>query len=181
MLQALPNTALWYRLEKEGRLVGKEGNLNQTTLMNFIPTRPVEDIAREYVEAFSDLYEPSRYLDRIYRCFLMLGAPKVKAPFKMPSLIDLKALSIVVWRQGFKRQTRWKFWHHLFSIIKNNPAVWEHYLTLCAHNEHFMEYRQIVRDEIEAQLVEYLAPLTKQKTEVSEVKIKPEESLVSSH
>jgi len=181
MLQALPNTALWYRLEKEGRLVGKEGNLNQTTLMNFIPTRPVEDIAREYVEAFSDLYEPSRYLDRIYRCFLMLGAPKVKAPFKMPSLIDLKALSIVVWRQGFKRQTRWKFWHHLFSIIKNNPAVWEHYLTVCAHNEHFMEYRQIVRDEIEAQLVEYLAPLTKQKTEVSEVKIKPEESLVSSH
>jgi radical SAM superfamily enzyme YgiQ (UPF0313 family) len=164
MLQALPNTALWYRLEKEGRLVGKEGNLNQTTLMNFIPTRPVEDIAREYVEAFSDLYEPSRYLDRIYRCFLMLGAPKVKAPFKMPSLIDLKALSIVIWRQGFKRQTRWKFWHHLFSIIKNNPAVWEHYLTLCAHNEHFMEYRQIVRDEIEAQLVEYLAPLTKQKT-----------------
>jgi hypothetical protein len=86
----------------------------------------------------------------------MLGAPKVKKPFKFPELIDLKALCIVIWRQGIKRNTRWMFWHHLFSIIKRNPAVWEHYLTVCAHNEHFLEYRQIVRDEIEAQLVEFL-------------------------
>ncbi|MDB9513029.1 DUF4070 domain-containing protein [Kamptonema animale CS-326] len=157
MLQALPHTALWHRLEKEGRLRGKAGNLNQTTLMNFIPTRPLEDIAREYVEAFCDVYDPKKYLDRTYRHFLMLGAPKVKKPFKMPDLIDLRALGIVIWRQGIKRNTRWMFWHHLFSIIKRNPAVWEHYLTVCAHNEHFLEYRQIVRDEIEAQLVEYLA------------------------
>jgi hypothetical protein len=62
-----------------------------------------------------------------------------------------------VWRQGVKRKTRWKFWHHLFSILRRNPAVWDHYLTVCAHNEHFLEYRQIVRDEIEAQLAEFLA------------------------
>jgi radical SAM superfamily enzyme YgiQ (UPF0313 family) len=37
MLQALPNTALWHRLEKEGRLQGNDGNINQTTLMNFTP------------------------------------------------------------------------------------------------------------------------------------------------
>jgi radical SAM superfamily enzyme YgiQ (UPF0313 family) len=156
MLQALPNTALWHRLEKEGRLRDtKDGNINQTTLINFIPTRPLEDIAMEYVEAFWTLYEPECYLDRVYRCFLKLGAPKCHAPAKFPSWIDLRALAIVVWRQGIKRNTRWKFWHHLFSIIKNNPAVWEHYLTLCAHNEHFLEYRQIVKDEIEAQLAEF--------------------------
>jgi radical SAM superfamily enzyme YgiQ (UPF0313 family) len=156
MLQALPNTALWHRLEKEGRLLdGKDGNINQTTLMNFIPTRPLEDIAREYVEAFWQIYEPKKYLDRTYRHFLMLGAPKVKAPAKLPSLIDLRALAIVCWRQGLKRNTRWMFWHHLFSIIRRNPGVWEHYLAVCAHNEHFMEYRQIVRDEIEMQLAEF--------------------------
>jgi radical SAM superfamily enzyme YgiQ (UPF0313 family) len=155
MLQALPHTALWHRLEKEGRLRTKNGNLNQTTLMNFEPTRPVEEIAREYVDAFCALYEAHAYLDRVYRYFLKLGAPKVQAAAKLPSLVDLKALAIVVWRQGIKRSTRWKFWHHLFSMIKNNPAVWEHYLTVCAHNEHFLEYRDIVRREIEAQLAEY--------------------------
>jgi len=50
-----------------------------------------------------------------------------------------------------------KFWHHLFSILRRNPAVWDHYLTVCAHNEHFLEYSQIVRDEIEAQVAEFLA------------------------
>jgi hypothetical protein len=41
--------------------------------------------------------------------------------------------------------------------LRHNPGVWEHYLTICAHNEHFLEYRQIVRDEIEAQLAEFQA------------------------
>ena len=157
MLQALPHTALSHRLAKEGRLREKSGNLNQTTLMNFIPTRPLEDIAREYVEAFCQVYDAEKYLDRTYRHFLMLGAPTAKIPAQFPSLIELRALLTVVWRQGFKRSTRWKFWHHLFSILKRNPAVWDHYLTVCAHNEHFLEYRQIVRDEIEAQLAEFLA------------------------
>ena len=158
MLQALPNTALWHRLEKEGRLLENDKqDINQTTLLNFIPTRPIEDIAHEYIETFWKLYDPNCYLDRVYRCFLKLKEIPVKAPSKMPSFVDLKALSIVIWRQGIKRNTRWKFWHHLFSIIKENPGVWEHYLTMCAHNEHFLEYREIVKEQIEKQLAEYLA------------------------
>ncbi len=158
MLQALPNTALWHRLEKEGRMrEAQDGNINQTTLMNFIPTRPLQDIGREYIEAFCALYDPIAYLDRTYRCFLMMGKPSWKAPGKKPEWIVVKALATVIWRQGIKRETRWKFWHHLFGILKHNPAVFEHYLSTCAHNEHFLEYRQIVREQIESQLAEYLA------------------------
>ncbi len=158
MLQALPNTALWHRLIREGRLrEDTDGNINQTTLMNFLPTRPLEDIAKEYVEAFCALYDPVKYLDRTYRCFLMMGGPSWTAPSKMPEWVVVRALLIVIWRQGFKRETRWKFWHHFFSIIKRNPRAFEHYLSTCAHIEHFFEYRQIVSDEIGAQLAKYLA------------------------
>ena len=158
MLQALPHTALWHRLEKEGRLrAGKDGTINQTTLMNFVPTRPLEEIAREYVEAFGKLYEPHQYLDRIYRYFQIIGTPRANPPFQLPSWIDLRALLTVAWRQGFKRSTRWKFWHHLFGILKHNPSMAIQYLILCAHNEHFMEYRDIVRNEIETQLEEFLS------------------------
>ena len=55
MLQALPNTSLWHRLEKEGRLIEDKSvakGVNQTNLLNFRPTRPIQDIANEYVEAF---------------------------------------------------------------------------------------------------------------------------------
>jgi radical SAM superfamily enzyme YgiQ (UPF0313 family) len=155
MLQALPHTALWHRLQKEGRLVDKVGNINQTTLMNFVPTRPVEDIAQEYVEAFCQLYEPRRYLDRVHRYFLKLGPPRVHSAFRLPEPAVVRALLIVCWRQGIKRPTRWAFWHHLFHILWANPAVAEQYLAVCAHNEHFMEYRDIVRTQIEDQLAAY--------------------------
>lgn len=157
LLQALPNTALWHRLEKEGRLYGNKSDGNQFALMNFIPTRPVEEIAREYVHAFCTLYEPARFLDRVYRHFLEITPSPCQVPFRMPSLVDLRALAIIIWRQGFKRSTRWQFWRQLFSIFKRNPGVWDHYLTVCAHAEHFIEYRQIVRDQIEAQLEEFKA------------------------
>ncbi len=156
MLQALPHTALWHRLEKEGRLREKDGNINQTTLMNFVPTRPVEDIAREYIDAFRQLYEPEQYLDRVYRYFLKLGAPRVRPAFKFPEWVVVRALLLVCWRQGFKRKTRWKFWHHLLAMLIKNPAVVEQYIVLCAHNEHFLEYRDIVRDQIESQLAEFM-------------------------
>ncbi len=152
MLQALPHTALWHRLEKEGRLLGNEAGINQTTLMNFVPTRPIEQIAREYVEAFSTLYEPLTYLNRVYRYFLKMGAPRYKMEFQWPQWVDLRALLIVVWRQGLKRNTRWAFWRNLWGILRQNPAVATQYLTVCAHNEHFLEYRDIVRQEIEEQL-----------------------------
>lgn len=155
ILQALPNTALWHRLEKEGRLLGNAGDGTQQVLMNFIPTRPIEDIAREYIHAFCTLYEPSRFLDRVYRHFLRMAPSPCQAPAQLPSLPELKALAIILWRQGVKRKTRWQFWHHLFSILKQNPGVWDHYLTVCAHAEHFIEFRQLVRTQIEAQLSEF--------------------------
>lgn len=168
MLQALPDTGLWHRLEKEGRLLGKSGNINQTTLMNFVPTRPLEDIAHEYVEAFWQLYDPKTFLDRTYRHFLMLGVPKHHSPTRTPSWTNIRALLIVCWRQGFVRETRWQFWRNLFSILWHNPRHADSYLVVCAHSEHFIEYRQIVREQIEAQLVEYLATKAKRQTPLLE-------------
>jgi hypothetical protein len=86
-----------------------------------------------------------------------MGSPTFKAPGKMPSWVDIRALLTVCWRQGVVRSTRFQFWRNLLGIFKHNPKVWDRYLTVCAHNEHFLEYRQIVCDEIEAQLAEYLA------------------------
>ncbi|MBD2328119.1 B12-binding domain-containing radical SAM protein [Alkalinema sp. FACHB-956] len=160
MLQALPDTALWHRLNRENRLVDPERNasgMNQTTLMNFVPTRPIEDIAQEYVDAFWRLYDPMAYLDRTYRHFLKLGAPVCPSRVRQVNWVNIRALLTLCWRQGIVRKTRWRFWFYLFSIIRHNPKVWEPYLGICALGEHFLEYRQIVRTQIEAQLAEQVA------------------------
>lgn len=190
MLQALPDTALWHRLKKEGRLREESANINQTTLMNFVPTRPLEDIAREYVQAFWDLYEPKRFLERTYRHYRILGeAPchqerhlkrKQSTSYegkKKPLGKVLQAMAIIFWRQGVVRDTRWKFWPYLFSMFKHNRRGIGSYLAVCAQVEHFLEYREIVKEQIEVQLAEFLAEEEKLKTQQVEQEQEKEESL----
>ena len=164
MLQALPNTALWHRLEKEGRLLNQGGNINQTTLMNFIPTRPLEDIAREYVNGFWNLYDPEQYLDRISRYYMKLGVPRHVSKRKIDRK-TIKALLTLCWRQGFIRSTRWKFWYNIIRIYLRSPRLVPLFFISCSYIEHFTEYRQMVRDKINAQLAAYLA--TKQEQEAA--------------
>ena len=162
MLQALPNTALWHRLEKEGRLIeGKAAakGVNQTNLLNFAPTRPIRDIANEYVDAFGALYEPNAFIDRVYSYFLKLPPQQWKKlvvpgsrPPKPTSWVDLRALGIILWRQGLKRNTRVRFWKALYGMYRHNPKRFTGFISILAHNEHFLEYRAIVRREIEEQL-----------------------------
>jgi radical SAM superfamily enzyme YgiQ (UPF0313 family) len=163
MLQALPDTALWHRLIKENRLRSQEVETagSQTSLMNYIPTRPLEDIAREYVEAFWDLYEPSKFLGRTYRHFLMLGEAKYpkkeNSTKKKVEWVTIRALFTICWRQGLVRSTRWQFWNCLIKMAIKNPGGLSSYLSTCALAEHFIDYRVIVRREIEAQLADFLA------------------------
>jgi hypothetical protein len=164
MLQALPGTALWDRLKKEGRLREGEVHLNQTSLLNFVPTRPVEEIASEYVQGFYDLFDARQYLDRTFRHYLVLGqadvhtnparrkrrAPKPRDPATVPALLK------VLWRQGVVRKTRFAFWHHLWVMARRNPGGVASYLGLCAYIEHFLPYRELVREQIRTQLAAYL-------------------------
>jgi radical SAM superfamily enzyme YgiQ (UPF0313 family) len=170
MLQALPDTALWHRLEKEGRLRSGSGNINQTTLMNFEPTRPIEEIAREYVNAFWTLYDPERFLKRTFRHFQQLGKAnyaKLKKPANQSkerqpfSWSRFRAFSIICWRQGVLRKTRWQFWLNFYRMYRYYRSSLGHYLAVCAQMEHFIEYRQLVKTQIETQLAAYLSTLAK--------------------
>jgi radical SAM superfamily enzyme YgiQ (UPF0313 family) len=163
MLQALPNTGLWHRLEKEGRLIQDKTDakgVNQTNLLNFVPTRPIRDIANEYVDAFCRLYEPNAYIDRVTHYYLKVGKPRWQKYVKaaalgkatLPTWTDIRALLIVIGRQGVVRDTRWRFWRSLATIARRNPDNLEQFLVTLAHNEHFQEYRGIVTREIQQQL-----------------------------
>lgn len=164
MLQALPDTALWHRLAKEGRLVGESADINQATLMNFEPTRPIEEIAEEYIETFWNLYDPLTVLNRTFRHFLLLGEGQKQAYQNRSTSAGspdinwdiIRAFLIVVWRQGIKRKTRLRFWVNLAIMLWRYPAVAANYVSVCSQAEHFLEFRQIVRDNIESQLTAYL-------------------------
>ncbi|HUJ09687.1 MAG TPA: B12-binding domain-containing radical SAM protein [Verrucomicrobiae bacterium] len=155
MLQALPRTTLWERLKREGRLRGEDARLNLETLMNFEPTRPMDEIAREYSAALWQIYDPVRFLDRTYHHFQMLAPPRWDLKERTPDehgWQDIRALLTLCWRQGIKRRSRWKFWQYLFRIGRNNPRVVGHYICTLAHLEHFLWIRKSVRHQVETQL-----------------------------
>jgi hypothetical protein len=157
MLQALPDTGLSKRLAAEGRLIeGVGGDINQTTLMNFVPTRPMEQIAREYMDGFWELYDPNKYLDRTLRHFMLLGQAKFpkkpKTAKKKKNWRHLKAMATICWRQGVVRNTRVTFWRNLRTMYKRNPGGIPSYMTTCSQLEHFIHYRKMVREQIQKQL-----------------------------
>lgn len=157
ILQALPNTALWNRLKAEQRLLEGMGITpvgDQNTLMNFIPTRPVAEIAREYVEGFWTLYEPANYLKRCFEQCLNIVPPAGRrqsmhfAPGK-----GLRLLAQLIWHQGWRRaEIRAQFWRQMWVIVRTKPQVLNMYLGLCAAGEHFWEYRALARERITQQL-----------------------------
>jgi radical SAM superfamily enzyme YgiQ (UPF0313 family) len=162
MLQALPGTALWDRLKVENRLLD-DANLNQTTLLNFIPTRPIEDIAEEYVETFWQLYDPKNYLKRVFDHFMLVGQAEVhrnpelrkKMANKHKSDFDLKGVLFglkMLAKLGFIRSTRFVFWKYLLKMYKYNRGGIGNFLTFAAFMEHFLPYRKLVKKEIEAAL-----------------------------
>ncbi|MBC6418380.1 MAG: DUF4070 domain-containing protein [Prochloron sp. SP5CPC1] len=158
-------------MEKKGRLRGKSANINQITLMNFLPTRPIAEIAQEYVDGFMQFYNPIKFLDRTYRHYRILGTapchaerrrkrqskPQGKPQGKSIDWLMVKALLIIVWRQGVVRKTRVKFWVYLWEMFKHNRGGISSYLGVCAQIEHFLEYREVVKANIEEQLGAFLA------------------------
>ncbi|GAC1494664.1 MAG: B12-binding domain-containing radical SAM protein [Chamaesiphon sp.] len=145
ILQALPNTALWQRLKQEQRLlegIGVTEIGDQNSLMNFIPTRPVPEIAREYVETFWTLYEPENYLRRCFQQCLNIVPPAGRQQnMHFPPGKGLLLAAQIIWHQGWRRpEIRAQFWRQLFVVLRTKPQVLNMYLGLCAAGEHFWEY-----------------------------------------
>ncbi len=171
ILQALPNTGLWTRLSSEGRLTEGLTGIGQTDLTNFIPTRPAEEIAREYIDAYRKLYAPTAYLDRTARQFLRLG---LNPPFDLPSPVKVtiplsrnaaqrradrayvwrvaRAFTIVTWRQGVVRPSRLRFWINLWRVGWANPSRLTTYVAICAQAEHFIPLTNMLTRAIEARI-----------------------------
>ena len=154
LLQALQNTAMWNRLQQEGRLRDGLGTVHQAAIMNFVPLRPIDEITQEYITAFWRIYEPMPYLKRTFRHFRMMNGWRGKTQRPITSR-EMRLLAAICWRQGVLRSTRFRFWWQLVAIAITKPRLLYDYLTTLGVGEHFFHYRY----EVRAQLLEKLAAL----------------------
>ena len=76
LLQALPGTQLYRRLEHEGRLVGDANGNNIDCNLSFIPTMSAQCLLDGYKSILKRIYAPDAYYDRV-RHFLDRYRPTV--------------------------------------------------------------------------------------------------------
>ncbi len=155
LLQAINNTAMWTRLNQEKRLLQNSSLVgeSQTSLMNFEPTRPIEEIVEEFIDCFWNLYEPLAYLKRTFRYFTNMKGRRPQIKYHI-SWHELGLLRAVTWRQGVVRSTRFRFWWQLIALALRKPHLLYDYFYTLSIGEHFFNFRHEVKAKLEAQLAE---------------------------
>ncbi len=160
LLYALPGTQLTRRLAKEGRLHANfdrvldndfEGGDQCTSGLNFDTLRPRLEILKDYRSIIEEIYSPNAYFDRVRRVALALNCSKKRLSLKTKHYYrDLRALSRIIWRQGFKARYRRVFWHTLLSVIFKNPKGLRYGVNLMAFYLHFDSFSQFLLKQIDA-------------------------------
>jgi radical SAM superfamily enzyme YgiQ (UPF0313 family) len=161
LLQAGQGTDLFMRLESENRLlnIGEKNLSNQTGLCNFVPTRPLEEIANEFINLYRSLYKPETYIKRAYHHFAKMNPPRYKQPFKLLYVWELRAVAITIFRNGALYPTRLMFWKYLLKALWNFPTRIDRFVVALITAEHYYDFKAKIDNSVKSQLIELSSEL----------------------
>jgi radical SAM superfamily enzyme YgiQ (UPF0313 family) len=110
LLQALPQTPLWDRLKKEGRLIEDEGRDSNVDFR-----LPYDDVVTSWRACMGSAYEPARLLERYeyqiretYSNRLNMRTPQQATSANIKR--GLSMLRNIFWKVGVLGDYKWHFW-----------------------------------------------------------------------
>jgi radical SAM superfamily enzyme YgiQ (UPF0313 family) len=134
LLTALPQTALYRRLTKEGRILSATSGNNTGVAINFVTRLDSDFLQRGYRELMRRLYEPQNYYRRI-ATFLRSYQPK--GPSSRLSGADVKAFLRSLWVLGAWDRGRTLFWRLLLTTLLASPDKFRTAMELSIMGRHF--------------------------------------------
>lgn len=138
LLSALPDTQLWRRLEKEGRLIDVSSGNNTDCSLNFIPKMNQTVLVEGYKTILRNIYSPSEYYRRALDCLSRFHQNRIE-PRQTNLIDDLKAFYKIVMRLGIRDRSRAEFWTYFYKLLRFHPHDFAHGLTLAAMGYHFRQ------------------------------------------
>ncbi len=138
LLTALPDTQLWRRLEKEGRLLNESSGNNTDCSLNFIPKMNKARLVEGYKNILRNIYSSREYYARALNCLSRFKQDKLE-PRQGSLLNDFKSLVRIILTLGVRDSERVQFWNYLFRIIRFYPREFAHGITLAAMGYHFRQ------------------------------------------
>ena len=136
LLSALPDTQLWRRLEKEGRLEGFHSGNNTDCSINFEPKMNRDRLVEGFKSVLQNIYSPKEYYKRALDCLSRFHADRIE-PRQTTLLADLKAFSKIVMTLGIRDKARLQFWAYFYRLVRFHPRDFAHGITLAAMGYHF--------------------------------------------
>jgi radical SAM superfamily enzyme YgiQ (UPF0313 family) len=143
LLQALPGTPLFKRLQDAGRIIETSSSGNNTDLsMNFIPLMSQNSLINGYKKILGSIYNPPNFYKRL-RTFLAQYQRFSKRPY-IAFTQQIKALSGVIWKIGIINKGKWQFWKLFFWTLLRRPLLLPEAITLIIFGYHY--YKVMVDD-----------------------------------
>ncbi|HEY2867632.1 MAG TPA: B12-binding domain-containing radical SAM protein [Pyrinomonadaceae bacterium] len=136
LLNALPDTQLWRRLEKEDRLLSMSDGNNTDCTLNFIPKMNRDVLIDGYKRILRNIYSPREYYDRALECLSRFHQDRVE-PRTTTLFEDTRSLTRLLLTLGVRDRERWHFWKYFFNLLRRYPRDVAHGLTLAAMGYHF--------------------------------------------
>jgi radical SAM superfamily enzyme YgiQ (UPF0313 family) len=140
LLTALPGTALWRRLEREGRLRAHSDG-DAFARPNFDPTMPERELVRGYAKLLTDLYAPEAYFARSAAVVDRIRAPANPTPLLAE---DVQIALRSVFRLGILGERRSLFWRLLARALPRGVHAVRTAIACAVRGEHMIRYTEEV-------------------------------------
>jgi radical SAM superfamily enzyme YgiQ (UPF0313 family) len=136
LLTALPDTQLWRRLEREGRLLSESTGNNTDGSLNFIPRMDTERLVEGYKTILRAIYSPGEYYRRALNCLERVTALEHE-PRRSGLLHDAVTFTRVVVALGIRDRARGEFWRYLGQVFAQHRERFAEAVRLAAMGHHF--------------------------------------------
>jgi hypothetical protein len=136
LLTALPDTQLWRRLKKEGRLIAESCGNNTSDSLNFIPRMDPALLVEGYRSVLRTIYNSSEYYNRALECLRRVSGTEPE-PNRYNLVSGLMALSRIVVKLGVLDRERKEFWKFFSRSVTQHRVQFAHSMRLAAMGYHF--------------------------------------------
>src|SRR5436190_13264813 len=136
LLNALPDTQLWRRLEREGRLLGEDASGNNTVCtLNFKTRMDPDFLIQGYQSIMRTIYSPREYYERALDSIRRTGA-QLSDP-QYTHISGFKALTKILLKLGVVDRERREFWRFFTHVLVRHRDKFTDSLRLAAVGYHF--------------------------------------------
>ena len=149
LLNALPDTQLWKRLEREGRLLGEASGNNTVCTFNFKTRLDPDLLIKGYQRIMQTIYSPREYYERVLDS-MKRTAQQFTEPTNYGVIRAVAALTRIFVKLGVLDSERREFWRFVTkAVIKHRTRIAES-LRHAAMGYHFRKLSDAYAENLNA-------------------------------